>query len=448
MNKKIAYILLLCLFLAGSAFIILRYERKHSSDANKLYYLLDRKGALAQAADWNNTKLKVRSLYLAIADNPKDTKSQLELATIFIQEARISGNYSYYDIAAMRQINNILNTDPQNFQALTLKALILLSQHHFADGLAAANTAQAINPFNSFIYGMLVDANVEMGYYKDAISAADKMVSLRPDLRSYSRISYIREIYGDYPGAIAAMTLALDAGIPGDDGTEWVRVQLGNLFENTGKIDSAQYEYAQSLSFRNGFAPAIAGLGHIAFIKKDYNKAIQLYSQADTLAMNYTYKENLAEIYKITGNKTKADSLSSLVINQMSNDASAAVSDENIGHYVDRELAYAYLSAGENDKALDHALAEYNRRPDNIDVNQTVAWVYYKMKDYNKALPYIKVALKTNSKNPTLLCNAGLIYAGANQHDLAKTTLQEALKNDPGIDPELKAESENVLKTL
>ena len=47
-----------------------------------------------------------------------------------------------------------------------------------------------------------------------------------------------------------------------------------------------------------------------------------------------------------------------------------------------------------------------------------------------------------------LLCNAGLIYAKTNQQALAKTTLQEALKNNPGIDPELKNESENVLKTL
>jgi len=97
---------------------------------------------------------------------------------------------------------------------------------------------------------------------------------------------------------------------------------------------------------------------------------------------------------------------------------------------------------------LKHALIEYGRRPDNIDVNQTVAWVYYKMKEYNKALPYIKVALKTNCKNPVLLCNAGLIYAKTNQNSLAKSTLLEALKNNPAIDPELKAESWNVLKTL
>ena len=47
-----------------------------------------------------------------------------------------------------------------------------------------------------------------------------------------------------------------------------------------------------------------------------------------------------------------------------------------------------------------------------------------------------------------LLCNAGLIYAKTNQKNLAKSTLLEALKNNPNIDQELKTESENVLKTL
>ena len=37
--------------------------------------------------------------------------------------------------------------------------------------------------------------------------------------------------------------------------------------------------------------------------------------------------------------------------------------DESIGHYSDRELAYAYLAVNDKDKALAHAMMEYNRRP-------------------------------------------------------------------------------------
>ena len=50
---------------------------------------------------------------------------------------------------------------------------------------------------------------------------ADKMVSIRPDLRSYSRISYLREIHGDMPGAIEAMKMAIQAGYPGYEDRAW-----------------------------------------------------------------------------------------------------------------------------------------------------------------------------------------------------------------------------------
>ena len=406
--KKYTYIFLVILFICGVVFII--HKAGRSKDQITYYQLEDRRGPLALEPEWAGTKVRVQKLYRSIQDFPNDTKAPLELATIFIKEARVTGNFSYYDMAAMRQVDNVLAIDSNNFQALTYKSLIYLSQHHFADGLAIATKAMQLNPYNSFIYGILVDANVEMGDYVAALTNADKMVSIRPDLRSYSRISYLREIHGDYPGAIAVMKLALDAGVDGEDGTEWTRVQLGHLYENTGALDTAAFEYAQALAYRNGFAPAIAGLGHIALVRNDYEKAIAYYKQADTLVNDYTNKENLAELYKLTGNKKISDSLAKVVVENMSKDADAAGNDLTIGHYVDRELAYAYLKTNNFDKALDHALAEYNRRPQNIDVNETLAWVYYQKGEYARALPYIKTALKTNSKNPVLLNRARLIF--------------------------------------
>ncbi|MEP6927152.1 MAG: tetratricopeptide repeat protein, partial [Ginsengibacter sp.] len=216
----------------------------------------------------------------------------------------------------------------------------------------------------------------------------------------------------------------------------------------TGDLKSAEMHYLIALDERPGFPYATAGLGHLAIANKDYKKAITYYEQAAASLNDYAIQEELSVLYRLSGNTNKANSLLQKIIDGMNNDGKKGEQDQSIGHYADRELAYAYLLKNDNKDALGHAIVEYNRRPENIDVNQTVAWVYYKMKEYNKALPYIKVALKTNCKNPALLCNAGLIYAKTNQHDLAKTTLQEALKNNPNIDSELKDESENVLKSL
>lgn len=94
------------------------------------------------------------------------------------------------------------------------------------------------------------------------------------------------------------------------------------------------------------------------------------------------------------------------------------------------------------------ALAEYNRRPANIEVNETVAVVFYRKGNYAKALPYIETALKTNCRNPELLCHAGLIYAKTGETNKAKIFLQHALKNNPCIPAELEKESRGILSTL
>ena len=111
-------------------------------------------------------------------------------------------------------------------------------------------------------------------------------------------------------------------------------------------------------------------------------------------------------------------------------------------------MAYAYININNYDKALEHAIIEYNRRPGNIDANETMAWCYYKKENSAKALEHIKEALKTGSKNPVLLCHAGLIYVKAGEKMMGRTILQEALKNYPVMSPSLKAEAAKTLQSI
>ncbi|HTE09942.1 MAG TPA: tetratricopeptide repeat protein, partial [Chitinophagaceae bacterium] len=324
----------------------------------------------------------------------------------------------------------------------------MLSQHHFAEGLKIAEEAKTINPYNAFIYGLIIDGNVEMGNYTAAVENADKMVSIRPDIRSYSRISYLREIHGDYPGAIDAMKMAVSAGLPGDEGTEWSRVQLGHLYENTGDMKNAAMYYTIALDNRPAYAYALAGLARIAVASGNYQKAIDYYLQADSLVNDFTIKEELSDVYNASGEKEKSGTLANAVINGMNAAAANEKKDDSSGHYSDRELAYAYLKVNQFGKALDHALLEYNRRPENIDVNETLAWVYYSKGDHAKALPFAKVALKTNSQNPTLLCRMGLIYFKNNDKLTAAKLLKAGLAAHPNINTKLQMESESALQLL
>jgi tetratricopeptide (TPR) repeat protein len=448
MNKKYRYLLLLFLFVGASVFVVLRYnyKLKHQYIAN--YPLQERKGSSALAPEWAATRSKAQNLIKVVRENPGNIQSAIALATLYIQEARITGNHSYYDAAALNYINEVLKSEPENFEALTLKSLVLLSQHHFDEALDMAYKAQKSGPYNAFVYGLLVDGNVEMGNYKEAVAQAEKMISLRPDIRSYARISYLREIHGDYSGAIEAMHRAVKAGGYGDEPTSWARIQLARLHENTGDLKSAEMHYTIALQQRPGYAYALAGLGHLALAAKDYTKAIAFYSKADLAVSDFSFKEQLGRAYLLIGDRAMADKTLVQLINGLKSHAQESKGEDAGTHHVDLELAIAYLLTNKFDKALQHALAEYKRRPKNIDVNETVAWVYYKKGAFEKALPYLEAARKTGCQNPALLCRAGLIYARNNQKEIAKKLLAEALINNPNIDLELKEESSRVLQEL
>ncbi len=448
MKKKSIYLLLIVVFIAAIIGVIFNYNIKKHEEENKTYGLLDRKGESSNTAEWTQVKQRYRNLSAAIKADPQDTKSAIKLVALFIEEARVTGNYMYYDKAAMRYVNGILQSEPDNFYALIFKSLIYLSQHHFAEGLATAQLARQIIPANPYVYGLLTDGSVEMGYYDSAVVYADKMVSIRPDLTSYSRVSYLREIYGDYPGAITAMTMAVETGGAGDEHTEWTRTQLAHLYEKTGDFKKADSLYRFSLSLRPGYPYALAGLARIALASNDYKAAISYYQKADSIVDDNSLKEELAEVYVLAGQKNKADKITREVIEALNKDSQASNKDQTIGHYADRELAYAYLKLNNFDKALEHAMLEYNRRPENIDVNETVAWVYYTKGDYARALPYIKTALKTHSKNPVLLTRASLIFYRTGDSQLAKSMLQQASPGNEYIGKSLRQETLNVIQNL
>jgi len=403
--------------------------------------LKDRIGAIGSGAEWMNTKKAIDGLIADLRKNPDDLKTKVKLAQGYIQEGRITGDYNYYDVAAMKLLNEVLAKEPENYEALTNLAVVYLNQHHFQQGLEVGLKAEKMNPHAAFVYGILTDANVELGNYDEAVKMADSMCAIRPDLRSYSRISYVREIYGDIPGAKEAMMMAVKAGIAGFEQTEWCRVYLGKLYELTGDIDTAEMIYQTANTARPNYAYAIAGLGRVERAKKNYPEAIAWFIQAQGLVKDYAFGDELIDLYQLTGQRDKADSTSREVIKALQAHANTNDQNGDAGHYADKELAFVYLKMNENDLALQHAEAEYKRRPENIDVNEMMAWVHYKRGEYGAALPFIQKSLRTGSQKPELLCRAGLIYCRNSQTLKGSELISQAMDEDPFLAEDLLAEA-------
>jgi tetratricopeptide (TPR) repeat protein len=439
-RKKLYPALLLAFGLAVAAIIYIKKPSVPTLPAPQ-----DRVGRLALGGEWVNTKAAMEGLLAKLRADPSDQKSRLLLAEAYMQEGRITGNHPYYDAAAMQLLQEVLRTDPENFEALCSQASLNLTQHHFSQGLALAQQAQELNPQSGYVYGLLTDANVELGRYDDAIKTADKMNQVRPDLSAYARVSYLREIHGDVPGAIQAMDMAVKAGYAGLEQTEWTRVALGHLYEVSGHLPEAEGYYRQALQMRPNYAYALAGLARVAAARHDYPTAISNLKLARALVKDYAFTDELVDVYRLNHQPEEADKMARESVAMLADAAQQANDNEALGHYADRELAYAYLKTGDLNKALAHAKIEYARRPDNIDVNETLAWVHYKRGEYQDAAKYMAVALRTHSQNPVLLGRAGLIMSKNGRATEGRALIEQAVKTAPYLNPEVTAEGETLL---
>jgi tetratricopeptide (TPR) repeat protein len=435
--RRLSYGVLVLFCVVFAAFILVK-----GKDKSIFPELRERTGALAAASEWPTTKIRINLLIDQLKKKPTDAKINLVLAKELMQEGRASGDFSYYNKAALDLIRGVLVRNPKDFEAKCLESMIYLSQHRFAEGKEVADRAQKENPFNSFVYGLLVDANVELGDYPKAVEMADKMAAVRPDIRSYSRVSYLREIHGDPKGAKEAIQLALDAGVAGTEETEWARMVQGHLYEETGHLDTAEMIYKTSLQNRPDYPFALAGLGRVARFRKDYPTAISYLEKAKSVMPDAAFLDELIDLYQLSGQPEKAEKMLEITLDAMISDNISAGKNKDEGHYSDSELALLYLKKRDFDCALTHARTEYARRPQNIDACETLAWVLFKKGQFAEAAPLIKNAIRTGSKQPERLVKAGFILAANGQTAEGEALKKQGLALKPFMD-EIAAELKN-----
>jgi len=413
-------------------------SKTSENDNTAIPKLLQRSEATMQGKEWD----QVQSLYAEnaklVRENPNDVEALLNLSEIFIQEARVTGESTHYYNATLNVLGRVLKSPSKNkdqeFRALANKASVLLSLHQFQVALETSQQAVALNPYNAQVYGTLVDAHVELGNYEEAVQTSDKMISIRPDLRSYSRVSYLRQIYGDNKGAIEAMNLAAEAGYPGAENTEWARVTLGDLLVNAGALPQAEQVYQLALTNRPQYPYAEIGLAKVEKAKGNYDKAIQHTETAIRIISLPEFVDMLSDLYELKGNTEKATEIRGDIVKLLEEAQAEEPKDALVKHNGARELAMGYLKNNDLDKALENALIDLKMRPENIDANELAAWIYYLKGDYNNAKVHADKMLKTNVKNPNTLYKAGLIYAKTGDNKKSDTLLAEAKTISPYID--------------
>jgi tetratricopeptide (TPR) repeat protein len=206
-----------------------------------------------------------------------DAPGAVRLAEILLRKARVETNAGHA-IEAEHVLETVLDAQPGEYSALKLLGAVYLSQHRFAEAAGTAKRAIAVNAHDAWNFGMLGDAYVELGQYKDAFEAFDTMVRLRPDAASYARVAYAHELQGRLDEALRHMQMAAEAtGAHDPESLAWHHAQVGYILFHMGRVDAAALEFARAQHVFPGHPYARTGLARVAAARGAYTRALEMY---------------------------------------------------------------------------------------------------------------------------------------------------------------------------
>src|SRR5689334_743831 len=122
-------------------------------------------GGGAPSAEFRNAQRAVERYRERIARQPDHAEHYVELAELFLQEARITGQHQVYFPKAEYLLDEALRIDPVNEGAHLARASMLLSMHRFEEAREIGLKIVDAHPHGAFAYGVICDASVELGAY-------------------------------------------------------------------------------------------------------------------------------------------------------------------------------------------------------------------------------------------------------------------------------------------
>ncbi|MEO8475585.1 MAG: tetratricopeptide repeat protein [Actinomycetota bacterium] len=370
---------------------------------------------------------------------PGDWQAMASLGLAYVQQARVTADPSYYP-KAQGILEASLRSHPQdNEGALVGMAALAAARHDFAAALRFGLRARRVNPYDGNVYGVIGDAQVELGRYDEAFETFQRMVDTEPGVASYARVSYAREIRGDVAGAIEAMTAAREiAGTRADEA--WASFQLGELWWNSGRVARAAQAYRFGVQADPDYVPNLAGLAKIAWARGDLDAAIAGYEEVVRRFPSPEHVTALGDLYALVGQEDAAQRQYDLVRAEADLFRAAGVD-------TDLELALFDADHGSPRTALRAARAEWDRRH-SIHVADALAWALHANGNDTEAATYADRALALGTRNALFVYHAGMIRLGLGDRAGARELLAEALRINPRFSILYSAEASSTLRRL
>ncbi len=379
--------------------------------------------ALALQKPVGNTPIdkEIELLEKQLETKPDSTDTWILLGRMWARKARRTKDPGYWlNTNACAQIT--LGREPKHRLARELSAMVLLEQHAFAEAKDLADQLLVEDKDNLSALGTKSDAALELGFFDEALEAAQRMVDLKPNLPSYSRAAHLRWLQGDSEAAKKIYRAAFDARDPRDpEPYAWVLTEIATIFWHEGDIDGADKGFDLALAAFPDEPYALVGKARIALAKGDAKRAAELAERA--------YKQSpISEAAWVLGDARAAA-------------GNVSGSEEAYGWVTDRHgktdprTAALFLAVKNRATNIGLVLArgEAKKRND-IHTRDVLAWTLYRQGDFSGARREIDAALEHGTREPMLLYHAGAIRIAQGEKAEGERFVRDALKLNPHFD--------------
>jgi tetratricopeptide (TPR) repeat protein len=360
------------------------------------------------------------------ARNGGGADAYASLGNAYVQKARENGDPTYYS-RAERSFDAALRRDARSFDAVLGAGALAGLRHDFRDQLRLGLEARRLMPELIAPYPVIADAQIELGRYDAAERTLQRLIDLKPNLTSYSRVSYYRELHGDLDGAVQLMRSAVSAGAGVGENVAYVQTLLGDLELQRGRPAAARSAYRGALARLPRYAPAEAGLARVAITAGDLDAAARrLRGVAQRLPLT-SYLILLAETDRARGDEGAAKVDLDVVRTQQRLLRAA-------GTQPDAELVLFEANHGDAAAAVKLGRRLWAEAP-SVRSADALGWALTRAGRPAEGLTWARRALRLGSRDPLFHLHAGLAAKAAGRREAAVRSLRTALAGRGVLSP-------------
>lgn len=352
------------------------------------------------------------------AARPADAASLAARGYAALQEARETADPRAFE-RAQAAFERLRALDRRNVDALIGLGTLAMSRHHFREALELGRAATRLAPELARPYAVLVDAQTELGDYAGAERSVDRMIDLRPDLSSYARVSFQRELRGDLDGAMEAMRLAVASSGDVPENAAYTQSLLGHLEATRGRRGAARRAYEAAVRRVDGYVPALAGLAKLDASGGRVRRAVAAMREVVRRQPLPEHVVALGELEVLAGKRRTAQRR----FDDQRRTMSTQGSDEDVS------LALLEAEHGDRRRAVAVARRAWRSAP-SVHSADALGWALTTAGRPVDGLRWGQRALELGSADPAFLTRAGLSAVAAGRRELARTYLRRALARD------------------